>query len=118
MKKHVSRAAVAVLSAFLLAGCALHSVRVADLQYRPDRYYHREVSVTGVVTSSFGVPLVPFQMYKVDDGTGEITVLSRGNRAPRRGTRVRVTGRLNDVGTFGGNSIGLHIDEQGRKYRY
>ena len=73
------------------------------------------VSVTGVVTSRFGVPLVPFQMYKVDDGSGEITVLSRSGRAPRKGARVRVKGRLSELGTFGGTSLGLHIDERDRK---
>ena len=36
----------------------------------------------GVVTSSWGMPLVPFQFYNVDDGTGEITVLREvGTRA-------------------------------------
>jgi hypothetical protein len=45
------------------------------------------------VTSSWGVPLMPFKMYKVDDGTGEITVLSRGgNRTPSRGSHVQVKG--------------------------
>ena len=114
--KTASRVTAALLTAFLIAGCAT-GVRIADLQNRPDHYHNRDVSVTGVVTSSFGVPLVPFQMYKVDDGTGEITVLSRGNRAPRKGTRVRVTGTLNDFATFGGNSIGLHIEEHDRKYK-
>jgi len=114
--KSAARVTAVVLGMFLLAGCAT-GVRIADLQNRPDHYHNRDVSVSGVVTSSFGVPLVPFQMYKVDDGSGEITVLSRGNRAPRKGSRVRVTGRLNDFGTFGGSSIGLHIEERNRKYK-
>jgi len=111
-----SRLSVAVLGAFLITGCAT-GVRIADLQNRPDKYDHRDVSVKGVVTSSFGVPLVPFQMYKVDDGSGEITVLSRGSRAPRKGSRVQVKGRVNELGTFGGSSVGLHIEERDRKIK-
>lgn len=114
--KRALRLVVVVLGVTLLVGCAT-GVRIADLQNRPDHYHDRNVTVKGVVTSSFGVPLVPFQMYKVDDGSGEITVLARGNRAPRKGSRVRVTGRLNDFATVGGNSVGLHIEERDRKYR-
>lgn len=114
--KRALRLAIVILGVAFFVGCAT-GVRIADLQNRPDHYHNRNVTVNGVVTSSFGVPLVPFQMYKVDDGTGEITVLSRANRAPRKGSRVKVTGRLNDFATFGGNSVGLHIEERDRKYR-
>lgn len=96
------------------SGCAL-AVRhpsVAELQYNPSRYYERTVSVEGVVTSSWGVPLVPFQMYKVDDGTGEVTVLSQRGRTPARGARVRVQGRVQQVAVLGGRSIGLHLREE------
>jgi len=113
--KRASRLSAAVLGAFLIASCAARGVHIADLQNRPDKYDNKTVSVTGVVTSSFGIPLVPFQMYKVDDGSGEITVLSRSGRAPRKGARVRVKGRLSELGTFGGTSLGLHIDERDRK---
>jgi hypothetical protein len=115
MKRQL-RLTLVIVGAMLLAGCAT-GVRIADLQNRPDRYHDRRVTVNGVVTTSFGVPLVPFQIYKVDDGSGEITVVSHGNRAPRKGSRVRVTGRLDDVATFGGNSVGLHIEERDREYR-
>ena len=40
---------------------------------------------------------MPFRLYKVDDGTGEVTVLSQGSRVPTRGARVRVRGRVDDV---------------------
>jgi len=112
-----SRLTVALLSVFLITGCAARSVRVADIQNRPDRWDNKTVSVNGVVTTSFGIPLVPFQLYKIDDGTGEITVLSRGGRAPRKGERIRVKGRVNELGSFGGTSVGLHIEEQDRKIK-
>ena len=67
--------AVALVSVLLLAGCAARGVRVAELKDQPGRYATKSVSVNGVVTSSWGIPLVPFQLYNVDDGSGEITVL-------------------------------------------
>ena len=75
------------------------------------------VSVTGVVTSSWGIPLLPFQVYNVDDGSGEITVVSRSGRSPARGTRVEVKGKVNEVAVIGGRSVGLHLQEENRKIK-
>jgi hypothetical protein len=110
-------AAVALMSAVLISGCAARSVRVAELKDRPDRYEDKTVSVTGVVTSSFGIPLVPFQLYNVDDGSGEITVVSRGSRSPTKGARVLVKGKVSEVAVVVGRSIGLHITEDDRSIR-
>ena len=109
--------AVVILSVLVAAGCAARGVRVAELKDQPTKYATKSVSVTGVVTSSWGIPLVPFQLYNVDDGSGEITVLSRSGRTPARGTRVQVRGKVNEVAVFGGRSIGLHLQEEDRKIR-
>ena len=108
---------VALLGAVLATGCAARGVRIAELKDQPDTYDDKRVSVTGVVTSSWGIPLVPFQLYNVDDGTGEITVISRSGRSPSKGARVEVKGKINEVGVFGGRSIGLHIQEEDRKVK-
>ena len=113
----VSRLSVALLSALLITGCAARGVKIADLQDRPDRYDDKTVAVTGVVTTSWGIPLVPFQLYNVDDGSGEITVLSRSGRTPAKGTRVEVKGKINEFAVFGGRSVGLHIQEEDRKVK-
>ena len=97
----------------MCAGCAL-SLRnpdIIDLKQHPARYHDKTVSVSGVVTNSWGLPLVPFRLYKVDDGTGEVTVVSSGARTPIAGERVRVKGRVEDVAIFGGRPLGLHIRE-------
>ena len=108
---------VAVLAAFLITGCAARGVRVAELKDQPTKYADKTVSVTGVVTSSWGIPLMPFQLYNVDDGSGEITVLSRNGRTPARGTRVEVKGEIREVAVFGGRSLGLHLQEEDRKIK-
>lgn len=117
MKKLSRVAFVALVGAFLISGCAARGVRIAELKDQPDKYDDKKISVTGVVTSSWGIPLVPFQLYQVDDGTGEITVVSRSGRSPSKGARVEVKGKVNEVGVFGGRSIGLHIQEDDRKIK-
>ena len=112
-----SAIALALVSAVWLTGCA-SSVRIAEIKTDPGRFDRKTVAVKGTVTSSFGVALVPFQYYNVDDGTGEIAVLARSARSmPAKGARVEVKGRVGEVASFGGRSIGLHIEEQSRKSR-
>jgi hypothetical protein len=112
--RFLSRVVVALAMAGLLSGCALAVRRpsIAELKYNPGRYHDKTVAIDGVVTSSWGVPLVPFKMYKVSDGTGEVTVVSQHSRVPSKGAHVRVKGRVNDVATLGGQALGLHIQEK------
>jgi hypothetical protein len=114
MTHKLSRVLLAVVVATLASGCAmsLRSPNISELKDHPGRYTDRTVSVSGVVTSSWGVPLVPFRFYKVDDGTGELTVVSGSTRMPARGEHVRVKGKVQDVAVLGGRAVGLHIREQ------
>jgi hypothetical protein len=108
-----------VFAVSLLAGCALSShPRIADLKYNPGRYHNHSVTVDGVVTSSWGVPLLPLKLYKVDDGTGEVTVVAHDGRTPTKGSRVSVKGRVNEFATFGGQSVGLHLEQEHIRFRY
>ena len=111
MKRQLSR-----LLAFAFIGlssaCALRGAHVADLQQHPGRYENRTVTLDGIVTESWGVPLLPFKFYRVDDGTGQIAVLSQGLRMPGKGEHVRVKGKVGDVAVFGGRSLGLHLREE------
>jgi hypothetical protein len=106
-----------VLAVLLVTGCAARGVRVAELRDQPTKFADKDVRITGVVTSSWGIPLAPFQLYNVDDGSGEITVLSRSGRTPARGTRVEVRGEIRELAVFGGRSVGLHLQEEERKVK-
>ena len=119
MRHIFARIATPMALAALLSGCALttRSVSIAELKYNPGRYHDRNVAIDGVVTSSFGLPLVPFKMYKVSDGTGEVTVLAQDGRVPTRGAHVRVKGKVGEVATFGGQSVGLHIRQRDIDFR-
>ena len=114
MKNALRLSAIAVLSALLVTGCAARGVRIAELKDQPARYDDKSVSISGTVTRSWGIPLVPFQLYNVDDGSGEITVVSNSGRTPTTGSRVKVKGKVSEVAVFGGRSIGLHLQEQDR----
>jgi hypothetical protein len=109
----MKRTTLAIAIAFLCSGCALslRNPAISDLKQHPAKYHDKTVSVSGVVTNSWGLPLVPFRLYKIDDGTGEVTVVSSGARTPVTGERVRVKGRVEDLAIFGGRPLGLHIRE-------
>ena len=113
--KKIARGVAALSLAVLVSACAglLRSPDIADVKRNAGHYSDRTVTVDGTVTSAWGVPLVPFRMYKIDDGTGEITVLSRGGtRTPSRGSHVKVKGVVRDVAMFNGMPLGLHLEER------
>lgn len=108
------RFSAALIAALLLSACAARTIRIADLKDRPGHYGDHTVSVHGVVTSSWGVPLSPVQFYNVDDGSGEMTVLARSGRLPAKGTHVKVSGRISEIASLGSRSVGLHLEERDR----
>jgi hypothetical protein len=115
LMKVIARGVAALSLALALSACAgtLRNPDIADVKQNAGHYSDRTVTVDGTVTSSWGIPLVPFKMYKVDDGTGEITVLARGgNRTPSKGSRVKVKGVVRDVAMFNGMPLGLHLEER------
>jgi hypothetical protein len=113
--KTISRALAAFSLATLMTGCAgvLGSSHIADVQRNAGHYADRTVTIDGTVTNSWGIPLLPYKFYKVDDGTGEMTVLSRGGyRIPVKGSHVKVKGVVRDVAVFSGQPLGLHLEER------
>lgn len=109
----ILRLVVLAVLAASVAACALRSPKIGELRSNPARYYDKTVSVEGVVTSSWGVPLLPYRLYRIDDGTGELTVVAaQGGRIPTKGARVRVKGRVNELATFGGTALGLHLQQK------
>lgn len=108
------RAVLALTLVVALSACAARARSIADIRDDPGRYDNRQVEVTGRVTSAWSLPLLPYGLYKIDDGSAEITVLSERRGTPSRGALVRVRGNVREVANFGANSVGLHIQERGR----
>jgi len=113
IKAAVRAVGVSLALSVMLSACALSTGRpsVAELKFNPARYHDHRVSIDGVVTNSWSVPLVPLRFYKVDDGTGEVTVVAQDGKLPAKGSHVRVDGRVGDVASMGGQAIGLHINQ-------
>jgi hypothetical protein len=111
-------AALAVVAAITVA-CASVPGRpsVQQVKSQSGRFVDHSVTVSGTVTSAWGVPFVGFNVYRLDDGTGEITVVSTDRRTPGRGARVEVKGKVQDVAVLGGRPLGLHLREQRVRYR-
>jgi hypothetical protein len=108
----LTRFAAPLALAAMLSGCALvaRNANIADLKRNPGRYHDKTVAIDGVVTSSYGTSFLPVNVYKVNDGTGEVTVIAQNSRdVPTKGARVRVKGKVGEVATFGGQAFGLHI---------
>jgi len=112
----ISLIAVAGLFA---AGCPRHT-SIGDIERNPSRHMNREVAIAGRVSDSFGVSVpgtgIRGGVYRVDDGTGSIWVLT-DNTVPTRGAQVGVTGNVSSGITWSGRNFGLGMRETNRRYR-
>lgn len=106
-----------IAAAVVTGACAsMGSRSISEVQTNPGKFADKTVTVEGVVTSSFSIPLVPYKVYRISDGTAEMMVISDNDRVPGKNARVRVRGEVEEVGMFGGRSFGLHIREKSIKF--
>jgi hypothetical protein len=100
------------LTAALLAmvvlgtGCA-STTDIGRLLERPGEYDGRTVRVEGTVTRGGG--LLGVGAYELEDGTGSIVVIARGQGVPARGARTKVKGRFESVFSWAGATIAAII---------
>ena len=107
-----------MIAAGALSGaCAsMGSRSISEVQTNPGKFADKTVTIEGVVTTSWGIPLVPFKVYRISDGTAEMLVISDNSRLPGKNARVRVRGEVEEVALIGGRSFGLHIREKSIKF--
>ena len=118
MRKHLVWILAVVFATTIAAGCAsLGGQRsIAEVQTNPGRFADHTVTVEGIVTTSWGIPMMPFKVYRVSDGSGEMLVISDSNRVPPKNARVRVRGQVQEFALIGGRSYGLHLKQKGVKF--
>ncbi len=105
---------VPLLGAVLfLAGCG--PTKIGRILDEPQRYRNRTVTVEGNVDRSFGA--IVTGVYQVDDGSGKIYVLSKGG-VPRKDTKVKVRGKVQQGITVGTRSFGTILTEDSHKVQY
>ena len=106
-----------VAAAAMSGACAsMGSRSISEVQANPGKFHDKMVTVEGVVTTSFGIPLVPFKVFRVSDGSSEMLVISDNDRIPGKNARVRVRGEVQEFALLGGRSFGLHLREKSIKY--
>lgn len=102
--------AVPLVALLALAACR-STIDIGRLLDDPGRYDGQTVRVKGRVTGSVGA--LGQGAYRIDDGTGVLSVVSRNAGAPREGARVGVEGEFRSVFTFG-NTTEAVLLERGR----
>ena len=82
------------VAAVALTGCS-RTIRIRDLLDRPQEYNGKTVKVEGTVTQSAGV--LGTGAFEIDDGSGKIYVIARGQGVPREGAKAKAEGRFESV---------------------
>src|SRR5438477_10654322 len=103
----------ALLALLLVASCKNTSlVPIKTLLDDPSRYDGKMVRIAGTVEQSAGI--LGYGGYRVNDGTGTITVVTNTNGAPRSGATVGVEGEFRAAFTLGTESVA--VIKESRRY--
>ena len=79
------------------------TIRIRDLLDRPQEYDGKTVQVEGTVTQSAGV--LGTGAFEIDDGTGRIYVIARGQGVPREGAKTKAQGRFESLFSLLGRTM-------------
>jgi hypothetical protein len=110
-----------VLTVGLFAAACPERTSIADIEDNPSKYYDKDVAVAGTVKDSYGVSIPLLKngeggMYKIDDGSGSIWVLTKRN-VPTKGAQLGVRGKVQNGVNYNGKNYGLVIVEDERKFK-
>ena len=94
----------------LVAGCKTNLTPISQLLNDPGQYDHKIVRVAGKVTHSVG--LLGYGGYQIDDGSGQITVVTKTGGAPRQGAEVGVEGEFRSGFTLGTETIAAVVEKK------
>jgi hypothetical protein len=98
-----------ILVAAGFAACAfMTGASVKEILGNPAQYEGKSVTVTGEVVEAANLIVVKY--YKLDDGTGQIVVVTKG-AVPRRGAKVTATGAVHQAFSIGDESLTVIVEE-------
>jgi hypothetical protein len=105
-------ALLAVIGAALVSGlgCRGGVTPIKTLLDDPARFDGKVVRIAGTVGLSAGA--LGYGAYRVDDGTGTLSVVSQENGAPREGAQVGVEGTFKAVYTLGTQSMAVLLEDR------
>ncbi len=109
-----------ILAIGLFAAACPQRTSIANIESNPSRYYDKEVAVAGTVGNSYGlsIPIIGRGggIYKVDDGTGSIWVVTQKS-VPSKGAKIGVKGRIQNGLNYNGKNYGLGMVEEDRRFK-
>jgi len=111
MKKALISMLLAGLS--VLSGCdylPFGQTPVKEIVAAPAQFEGKEIRIRGKVKDGVKIPLLNLGMYVVDDGSGEVTVITL-DKLPAVGDTVNVKGLVESTAILEGQAIGLRIRE-------
>lgn len=118
--KRIAPLCLIALAVFFAAACPKR-VAIADIEADPDKYNDKTVAVAGVVKDSYGISIPIVRegggIYKIDDGTGSIWVMTRNRGVPVKDAQIGVKGKVRTGVVYNGRNYGLVIMEDDRKIR-
>ena len=93
-----------------LAACKGGVIPIKTLLDDPSQYESKTVRVAGDVEEAAGV--LGYGIYRVNDGTGTITVLTQAGGVPRTGAKVGVEGQFKSAFTLGTETLAVIMEKQ------
>lgn len=105
----------------LFAAACPKRVSIADIEANPSKYFDKEIAVAGVAQTSYGVSIPIISngqggIYKIDDGTGSIWVITQRS-VPSKGAQLGVKGKIQNGITYKGRNYGLVLIEDDRRFK-
>ncbi|MGK2904898.1 MAG: hypothetical protein ACSLFH_00940 [Desulfuromonadales bacterium] len=83
---------------------------IAQINSRPQYFEERQVKVKGTVIDALKIPFINSMRYVIDDGTGEITVVTT-IALPEVDDKIAIIAIGNSMAIIGGESIGFSLRE-------
>ena len=101
--------AAVALPLLFATGCK-STTPIKTLLDDPSRFDHQVVRIAGDVQEAAGI--LGYGVYRVNDGTGTITVLTQTGGAPRTGAQVGVEGEFRAAFTLGTESMAALMEQK------
>jgi hypothetical protein len=97
-----------VLAALLMGGCKGGVTPIKTLLDDPGRFDKQTVRIAGNVEEAAGA--LGYGAYRLNDGTGTLTVITKSSGAPRTGARVGAEGEFRSAFTLGDQSVAVLME--------
>jgi hypothetical protein len=100
------------VTAMTMIGCP-SPTSIAHINKDPGHYAGKEITIAGRVSRSVGA--MGDGIFQIDDGSGRMWVYSQGLGVPGSGSKVAISGHIQQGFSFGGHSFAVVLKEIQRR---